>query len=150
MQTLHSLACCWCVVNVLFTCCSHLIGVLSTSSSRVPGVLYLQTDGQVDPAAKRCADGARVEAQVLEEFGEGVCERHPGSLLCHHHAGPDPGQVQTSGLDRRRAEHKQKLFKKREWIGYFCLCCHSNQTKPCGGKKVSQENHLLFSEESVL
>ena len=61
---------------------------------------YLQADGQVDPAAERRADGARVEAQVFEKLGEGVRQRHPGPLLRHHHAGPDPGQVQTPSLQQ--------------------------------------------------
>lgn len=62
---------------------------------------YLQADGQVDSAAERRADGARVKTQVFEELGEGVRERHPGPLLRHHHAGPDPGQIQTSSLGGR-------------------------------------------------
>lgn len=66
--------------------------------------LYLQADGQVDPAAEGRADGARVKAEVFEEFGEGVCERHPGPLLRHHHAGPHPGQIKTPSLDDRREE----------------------------------------------
>lgn len=60
---------------------------------------HLQADGQIDPAAEGRADGARVEAQVLEELGEGVGQRHPGTLLRHHDAGPDPGQVQPPSLD---------------------------------------------------
>lgn len=63
---------------------------------------YLQADGQVDPAAEGGADGSRVESEVFEEFREGVCERHPGPLLRHHDAGPNPGQIQTSSLDERK------------------------------------------------
>lgn len=65
-----------------------------------PG-FYLQADGQVDPAAERRADGSRVKAEVFEELREGVRQRHPGPLLRHHDAGPNPGQIQTPSLDRR-------------------------------------------------
>ena len=58
----------------------------------------LQADGQVDPAAERGADGSRVEPQVLEEFGEGLRQGRPGTLLSHDHTGPHPGQVQPSRL----------------------------------------------------
>lgn len=33
---------------------------------------HLQADGQVDPAAKRRADGTRMKAEVFEELREGV------------------------------------------------------------------------------
>lgn len=62
---------------------------------------HLQTDRQVDPAAEGGADGSGVEPQVLEEFGEGLCQGRPGTLLSYHHTGPDPGQVQPSGLKIR-------------------------------------------------
>lgn len=60
---------------------------------------HLQTDGQVDSAAEGRADGPRVKAEVFEEFGEGVRERHARPLLRHHHTGPNPGQIQTPSLD---------------------------------------------------
>lgn len=66
---------------------------------------YLQADGQVDPAAERRADRSGVEAEVFEELGEGVCERHPGPLLRHHHAGPNAGQIQTTSLQQRTPRH---------------------------------------------
>lgn len=64
--------------------------------------LYLQADGQVDPAAEGGADGPRVEAQIFEELREGVCEGHPGPFLCHHHTGPNSGQIQTSSLGKKQ------------------------------------------------
>lgn len=78
----------------------------------------LQTNGQVDPAAEGGADGSRVEPQVLEELGEGLGQGRPGTLLSYHHAGPDPGQVQTSGLRirdsqrpaRREGRSSQELY----------------------------------------
>lgn len=66
--------------------------------ARGPVRAHLQADGQVDPAAEGGAHGPRVEAEVFEELGEGVSERHPGPLLRHHHAGPDAGQVQPPSL----------------------------------------------------
>lgn len=58
----------------------------------------LQADCQVDPAAEGGADGSRVESQVLKEFGEGLRQGCPGTLLCYNHTGPHPRQVQSSRL----------------------------------------------------
>lgn len=66
----------------------------------------LQTDRQVDPAAEGGADSSGVEAQILKEFGEGLRQGRPGTLLSDHHAGPDPGQVQPSRLKRRKGQHQ--------------------------------------------
>lgn len=74
--------------------------------------IHLQADSQVDSAAKGCADGSWVKAEVFEEFGEGVCERHPGPLLCHHHTSPNPGQIQTSSLERENNYFREGLKKK--------------------------------------
>lgn len=63
----------------------------------------LQADCQVDPAAEGGADGSRVESQVLEEFGEGLRQGRPRTLLRHNHAGPHPRQVQPSRLKRTRS-----------------------------------------------
>lgn len=67
---------------------------------------HLQTDRQVDPAAEGGADGSGVEAQVLKEFGEGLRQRRPGTLLSYHHTRPDPGQVQPSRLKIRKIQHQ--------------------------------------------
>lgn len=58
----------------------------------------LEADCQVDPAAEGGADGSRVESQVLEEFGEGLRQGCPGTLLRYDHTGPHPRQVQPSRL----------------------------------------------------
>lgn len=65
---------------------------------------HLQADRQVDPAAEGGADGSGVEPQVLEEFGEGLRQGCPGTLLSYHHTGPDPGQVQASRLKIRQSQ----------------------------------------------
>lgn len=66
----------------------------------------LQADRQVDPAAEGGADSSGVESQILKEFGEGLGQGCPGTLLCYHHAGPDPGQVQPSRLKIRKIQHQ--------------------------------------------
>ena len=79
---------------------------------KVMPCFHLQADGQVDPAAEGRADRSWMEAEVFEELGEGVRERHPGPLLRHHHAGPNPGQIQTPSLDdgERRRDHMADRF----------------------------------------
>lgn len=78
----------------------------------------LQADCQVDPAAEGGADGSGVESQVLEEFGEGLRQGYPGTLLCYDHAGPHSGQVQPSSLTGQKAFqgqvcHSQKVSVTR-------------------------------------
>lgn len=46
--------------------------LLSGTDVRWTRVCHLQADGQVDPAAERRADGARMKAEVFEELREGV------------------------------------------------------------------------------
>ena len=77
---------------------------------------YLQTDGQVDSAAKGRADRPWVKTEVFEQLREGVCERHPGPLLRHHHTGPNPGQIQTSSLDERRVGFLKKDRERRGFL----------------------------------
>lgn len=69
----------------------------------------LQADCQVDPAAKGGADSSRVESQVLEEFGEGLRQGYPGTLLRYNHAGPHPRQVQASRLKGDKKAESEKL-----------------------------------------
>lgn len=59
----------------------------------------LQADGQVDPGAEGCADGARRQAEVFEELGERLRESETGTLLCYHHTAPHTRQVQTPRLE---------------------------------------------------
>ena len=59
---------------------------------------YLEADGHIDPAAERGAHGARGQAQVSEQLGEGLCERDSGPLLSHHHTRSDAGEVDSPGL----------------------------------------------------
>lgn len=71
----------------------------------------LQADCQVDPAAEGGADGSGVESQVLEEFGEGLRQGYPGTLLCYNHAGPHSRQVQPSSLTGQKGFHSQKVCR---------------------------------------
>lgn len=80
---------------------------------------HLQADGQVDPAAEGGADGSRVEPQVLEEFGEGLRQGRPGTLLSYDHTGPHPGQVQPSRLKGRRETQGEK---QRCYQIILCVC----------------------------
>lgn len=59
---------------------------------------HLQADGQVDSGAEGGADGPGRQAQVLEEFGEGLRERQAGALFGHHHAAAHAGQVHPPRL----------------------------------------------------
>lgn len=59
---------------------------------------HLQADGNVHPAAERGADGARRQAQVFEDLGEGLGERDARPLLRHHHARAHAGQVDVAQL----------------------------------------------------
>lgn len=88
-----------------------------TASGGSAAAFYLQADGQVDPAAERRADRSRVKAEVFEELREGVRERHPGPLLRHHDAGPNPGQIQTASLDQR----ENLITQKTEGLLRVCL-----------------------------
>lgn len=59
----------------------------------------LQTDSQVDPGAEGSADGARRQAEVFEELGEGLRESETRPLLCYHNTAPHTRQIQTPRLE---------------------------------------------------
>lgn len=59
----------------------------------------LQADGQVDPGAEGGADGARRQAEILEELGEGLRESEARALLRYHHTAPHARQIQTPRLE---------------------------------------------------
>lgn len=61
---------------------------------------HLQADGQVHSTPKRGTDSPRMEAQILEELGEGLSESNPGPLFCNHDTRPHSRQVQPSCLQK--------------------------------------------------
>lgn len=59
---------------------------------------YLQTDGQVNPGAKCCADSSRRQPHILKQLGEGLCEGEARALFCYRHTAPHTRQVHSTGL----------------------------------------------------
>lgn len=73
---------------------------------------HLQAHGHVDSAAERGADGARRQAQVFEDLGEGLGERDARPLLRHHHARAHARQVDVAQL--REGREERQVLKNRK------------------------------------